>query len=71
MRAISPHADVRFLQVQDNLDMWVVRVAVHDVILIETAGGIIEVSVESATSKIEAMSQRIFAAAHSEPPSSK
>jgi hypothetical protein len=71
VRAINAHADVRLSQVADNEDMWVIRVAVHDVILIETAGGFIEVAVAEATKKIESMSQRIFKAANSEPPSSK
>lgn len=72
VRAVSPHADVRFQQIVDNQDMWVIRVAIHDVILIETAGGVIDVAIVEATRKLETMSQRILAAAHpSEPPKSK
>ena len=43
--------------------MWVVRVAVRDAILVETAAGMLEKVVEEATRKLKTMSQRIILAA--------
>lgn len=55
-------ADLRFLGVPDREDVWVVRVSVMDVILVETAAGPLERVVEEATKKIKTMSQGILAA---------
>lgn len=71
VRAISPQAHVSLIQVPDNEDMWVVRIAVHDVVLVETGAGLVEPLIRDATHKIEAMSQRMMTAARgSIPPSS-
>ena len=71
VRAISPQADVRLLPVPDNDEMWVVRVAVHDVVLVETGAGLIDVIIVDATKKIETMSQRMMKAARGSIPPSK
>jgi len=71
VRAISPYADVRLLQVPYNQDMWVVQVAARDVVLVETSAGLIEVVIPAATKKIETMSQRMMAAVRDDPPSSE
>jgi hypothetical protein len=44
--------------------MWVIRVAIKDVILIETAAGPLEKVMTETTKKLDNMSQRIIAAAH-------
>jgi len=74
-RAISPLADIRFIGIPDRDDMWVVRVAVRDAILVETAAGALEKVVEEATKKLKTMSRKIIAAAdrngNDETPSSR
>lgn len=62
VRAISPQADLRFIQVPDHPDMWVVRVAVGNVIIIETGGGLPMPVMQEAAKRLESMSQRILQA---------
>ncbi len=62
-RAISHQADLKFFGIPDREDSWVVRVAVRDAILVETAAGPLESVIEEATKKLSSMSQRVIEAA--------
>ena len=62
VRAIHPGAELRFAQVPDNEDMWVIRVMVGTVVVIETGGGHLDVVLQEAIKKLERLSQRILVA---------
>lgn len=62
VRAIHPEAELRFAQVPDHVDMWVVRVVVGAVIIVETGGGLPDVVIPEAVRRLESMSQRIMRA---------
>ncbi len=64
VRALSPQADLRFVQVPDHPDMWVARVSVGAVILVETGGGLPDFVIHEATRRLETMVQRIRRAVH-------
>jgi len=62
-RAISPAAKITFHGVPDRDDVWVVRVAVGDIILVETAAGILDRVLQEAAKKLQSLSQRVLIAA--------
>lgn len=62
VRSISPMADVRFMGVPDRDDIWIVRVAIRDAILVETAAGPLDNVMEESIRKLRALSQRFLTA---------
>lgn len=62
VRAIHLGAELRFAQVPDNEDMWVIRVVVGSVVVVETGGGLPDVVIHEAVKKLESLSQRIMLA---------
>lgn len=68
VRAINPGAEIRFVQVPDHNDMWVIRVLVGDIILVETGGGLPPVVVQETIRRLESMSLRILQAVRNTDP---
>ncbi len=58
VRAISPQAEVTFIQVPDNSELWAIRISVGDIVLIQTTAKPPLEVIKEAAKKIEAMSQR-------------
>lgn len=61
-RAISAQGSVTFHGVPDRDDFWVVRVAVRDIIIIETGAGLLDKVIVEAGKKLQALSQRVLLA---------
>lgn len=61
VRAISPHAQVHFLPVPDRDDIWVLRVIVGSVVIVETAAGPLDEIGQAAGQKLRSMSRRMLA----------
>jgi hypothetical protein len=62
VRTIHSSSELRFFGVPDRDDIWIVRVAVKEITLIETAAGPLEVVMDDAARKLKALSQRLLAA---------
>lgn len=62
-RAISAAAKITILGVPDREDVWVIRVQVGDVILVETAAGGLDKVLIEATKRLQSLSQRVLLAA--------
>lgn len=62
VRAIHPAAELRFVPVPDNENMWAIRVVVGSITLVETGAGLPDVIVQEAYKKLEGLSQRILRA---------
>jgi len=61
-RLISPAATITLHGVPDREDLWVVRVAVSNVILVETSAGLLDGVVIEAAKKLQSLSQRVLLA---------
>lgn len=62
-RQISPHAKITLHGVPDRDDLWVVRVQVAEVILVETGAGLLDKVIVEAAKKLQHLSQRVLLAA--------
>ena len=62
-RAISHAAKITFHGIPDRDDLWVVRVSVGDVILVETAAGTLDRVLIEAAKKLQGLSQKMLIAA--------
>jgi len=62
-RQISPHAKITLHGIPDRDDVWVIRVQVGDVILVETGAGLLDKVLVEASKKLQALSQRVLLAA--------
>jgi hypothetical protein len=62
-RQISPAAKITLHGVPDRDDLWVIRVHVADVILVETGAGLLDKVLVEAAKKLQALSQRVLLAA--------
>jgi hypothetical protein len=67
-RAISSSARITLLGVPDRDDLWVIRVSVGDVILVETGAGVLDKVLVESAKKLQSLSQRILLAAAEEVP---
>ena len=56
------------LGVPDREDLWVIRVSVGDVILVETGAGVLDKVLVESAKKLQSLSQRILLAAAEEVP---
>jgi hypothetical protein len=74
VRAITPQAEITFLQVPDNHDLWAIRVAVGGVILLQTPASYPVDAIREAGRKLESLSNRALQVLHQDsdmpPPSS-
>lgn len=61
-RALSSHAQTHFLPVPDREDIWVVRITVGSVVVVETAAGPLDEVMELAIGRLAGMSYRMLAA---------
>lgn len=61
-RQISPHAKITFHGIPDRDDLWVIRVQVGDVILVETSAGLLDKVLIDAAKKLQGLSQRVILA---------
>ena len=61
-RLISPAAQITLHGVPDREDLWVIRVTVANIILVETGAGLLERVIVEAAKKLQAMSQRVLLA---------
>jgi hypothetical protein len=62
-RAISPAATITLRGVPDRDDLWVVKVSVGEVILLETGAGLLDKVIVEAAKKLQSLSQRVLLAA--------
>jgi hypothetical protein len=61
-RAINAAASITLHGVPDRDDYWVVRVAVGDIILVETGAGLLDKVIGDAGKKLQSLSQRVLSA---------
>jgi hypothetical protein len=61
-RALHSQVGVSFLPIPDQDDLWAVRIAVGDVIFVETAALPLKEGIAEATEKLKSLSQRTLTA---------
>jgi hypothetical protein len=62
-RAISHAAQIILRGIPDRDDLWVIRITVGEVILLETGAGLLDKVILEATKKLQSLSQRMLLAA--------
>lgn len=58
VRAFSPQAEVSFLQVPDNYDLWALKISVGDVVIFRTRAAYPAEVLKEAEDKLQRMSQQ-------------
>ncbi len=66
-RQINAAARITLHGVPDRDDIWVIRVSVGDVILVETGAGLLDKVLVEAAKKLQALSQRVLTAVAVDP----
>jgi hypothetical protein len=64
VRAFSPQAEVAFLQVPDNYDLWAIKVSVGAVTIFQTRASFPKEVICEAEDKLERMSQQALRTLH-------